>query len=132
MTDYAEFPGLGGVYLEDSYVLAIEQTATELAFELDAVLTPDHPDYRPPRPGEHYCYERGFLRFRNIRSIEWVSRSENLSRDANGERDFGNIDILRQTAHGIVAEGDWGRVVVDGPLPTFELTGGERSDQTQQ
>lgn len=56
MKDYTEFPDLAGVYLEDSYALGITETPDSLAFTLEAVLTPDHPNYHEPKPGEKYCY----------------------------------------------------------------------------
>jgi hypothetical protein len=61
MIDYKSFPGLAGVFLEDSYVLGISESSEQLVFHLDAVLTPEHPAYQPPRPGEHYCYANGSL-----------------------------------------------------------------------
>ena len=36
MTDYTDFPDLAGVYLEDSFVLAIDETPTALSFRLEA------------------------------------------------------------------------------------------------
>ena len=44
MIDYSQFPGLAGVYLEDSYVLGISEVPGQLTFDLDAVLTPGSPD----------------------------------------------------------------------------------------
>jgi hypothetical protein len=64
MVNYSELPGLDGVYLEDSFVLGIGETSNQLVFDLDAVLTPSHPSYAPPHPGEQYCYRRGELLFR--------------------------------------------------------------------
>ena len=55
MIDYKSFPGLAGVFLEDSYVLGISESSELLVFHLDAVLTPEHSAYHSPRPGEHYC-----------------------------------------------------------------------------
>ena len=76
MIDYVQFPGLAGVYLEDSYVLSVSEAAGQLTFELDAVLTPESPAYQAPRPGKQYCYANGKLIFPNVVSIEWVTRSE--------------------------------------------------------
>ena len=53
MIDYTSFPGLAGVYLEDSYVLDISEAAGQVVFRLDAVLTPEHQAYRSPHPGGH-------------------------------------------------------------------------------
>jgi hypothetical protein len=54
MVNYSELPGLDGVYLEDSFVLGIEETSNQLVFDLDAVLTPSHPSYAPPNRGESF------------------------------------------------------------------------------
>jgi hypothetical protein len=121
MVDYWSLPALSGVYLEESYVLAISQTENSLALALDAVLTPDHPAYHPPRAGERYCYERGLLTFDDVVAVEWTSRSSQAYSDATGEKDLGGFDALVVTKEGFIAEGDWGRVVITGPFPRFEL-----------
>ena len=59
MVNYSELPGLDGVDLEDSFVMAIEEAADILVFELDAVLTPRHHSYEPPPADEQHCYRRG-------------------------------------------------------------------------
>lgn len=126
MIDYAELPSLEGIYLEDSYVLAIAETPTELDFSLLAVLTPDHPAYRDPLPGEHYCYARGTLSFLNASRIEWVRRSTTHFIDAAGEQDLGNIDVLEVDGTAFLAEGDWGEVRIHGAdQPRFDLDDGQ-------
>ena len=122
MIDYTRFPSLAGVYLEDSYVLAISETGGQLTFELDAVLTPESRAYHPPRPGEHYCYASGKLVFPNVTGIEWVKRSNAHYTDAAGEEDLGNIDILTIDQEAFVAEGDWGSVRIFSEPPRFELS----------
>lgn len=67
MIDYSQFPQLDGVYLEDSFVLGISEIAGELSFKLEAVLTPQHPNYHEPLPGTQYCYADGELLFRTLR-----------------------------------------------------------------
>lgn len=123
MIDYTQFPDLAGVYLEDSYVLAISDTPGQIAFSLDAVLTPESPAYHAPRPGEHYCYAAGDLVFSDVTHVEWIRRSEKHFTDASGEEDLGNIDILADDGDSIVAEGDWGRVRIHSTRrPRFVLT----------
>jgi hypothetical protein len=39
MIDYKSFPGLAGVFLEDSYVLGISESSEQVVFRLDAALT---------------------------------------------------------------------------------------------
>ena len=55
------FESLRDVYLEDSWVLAIQPSSPSLAFDLDVVLTPSHPNYRGARPGEQHDYRRARL-----------------------------------------------------------------------
>lgn len=121
MIDYTKFPGLAGVYLEDSYVLAISDTPGRLTFKLDAVLTPANPAYHPPKPGDQYCYALGDLVFPDVTHVEWVRRSHTRYTDAAGEEDLGNIDILRTEGDAFLAEGDWGEVRVYGGPPLFVL-----------
>jgi hypothetical protein len=121
MIDYTKFPGLTGVYLEDSYVLEILEEPGELIFKLDAVLTPECPAYRPPRPDEQYCYAAGCLVFPSVLSIDWIERTDQKFTDASGEQDLGNIDVLKRDGDFFVAEGDWGKVRVQSAEPQFEL-----------
>jgi hypothetical protein len=115
---YHELAGLEHLYLEDSYVLAIDEAGGELRFELDAVLTESHPSWAPPKPHEQYAYARLALVFPGLREITWRSRTMRPSTDAAGEIDYGNIDTL--TAHGSRYEltGDWGEVVIESDPPT--------------
>jgi len=122
MIDYNNFPGLAGVYLEDSYVLGISEVPEQVVFRLDAVLTPENPAYHSPRPGEQYCYEIGNLVFPDVTRVEWLRRNDRHYTDASGEEDLGNIDILEVDGDAFVAEGDWGAVRISGAQPRFELT----------
>ncbi|WP_205538757.1 hypothetical protein [Mycobacterium kyogaense] len=127
MIDYEQFPDLDGFYLEDSFVLAITETPSTLTFSLDAVLTPEHQAYRPPRTGEHHCYQLADLRFNNCTKVEWLHRSHSFFTDATGAKDRGNIDLLTADASAVLLEGDWGRVKVWGsrgngyPRPRMKL-----------
>jgi hypothetical protein len=121
MIDYNVFPGLAGVFLEDSYVLGISESSEQVVFHLDADLTPEHPAYHPPRPGEHYCYANGRLAFPDVTRVIWLSRSSSHYTDASGAKDLGNIDILTVDGDAFFAEGDWGAVRIAGAQPRFEL-----------
>jgi hypothetical protein len=122
---YETLPTLAGVYLEDSYVLSIDQGPHSLTFRLDAVLTPDHPLYREPRPGEQYCYVNATLTFGSATQIEWVSRTGASYRDANDEEDQGNIDYLEHDPDGYHLGGDWGEVRVrSSQPPVFQVLQG--------
>jgi hypothetical protein len=123
MIDYKNFPSLSGVFLEDSYVLGISESSEQVVFHLDAVLTLEHPAYHSPRPGEQYCYTKGSLVFPDVTGVVWLRRSSSHYTDAAGEKDLGNVDILRQDGDAFVAEGDWGAVRISGAQPRFELDG---------
>lgn len=122
MTDYAEMPGLSDLYLEDSYVLDIAESAGRLTFSMSAVLTPEHPAYRDPLPGEQYCYADGALVFSGVTHTDWLERSTQRYVDATGETDLGNIDSLTSADGTYEVAGDWGRVRIRcaGP-PRFTL-----------
>jgi len=121
MIDYTRFPGLAEVYLEDSYVLAIEEAPGRVTFRLEAVLTPEHPAYREPPAGRHHCYATGDLIFADATHVEWVRRSDHRFTDASGDTDLGNVDVVRIDGNGIVVEGDWGELHLTGTQPRFEL-----------
>jgi hypothetical protein len=118
--DYGNFPNLSGVYLEDSYVLGISESPGLVVFHLDAVLTPEHAGYQPPRPGEQYCYANGDLVFPDVTKVVWEKRGRTRYTDASGEKDLGNIDILRVDGDALAVEGDWGTVRISGAQPRFE------------
>ncbi|MEU5257346.1 hypothetical protein [Amycolatopsis sp. NPDC021455] len=123
MTNYTDFPDLANVYLEDSFVLAIDETPTALSFRLEAVLTPAHPRYHAPRPDEAHCYADAVLTITDATKIEWIIRSSQPSRDATGEEDLGNIDSLQHHADHYEIAGDWGHVrVYSSAAPRFTLT----------
>jgi hypothetical protein len=108
--DYSDYASLSGIYLEDSYVMDIVESPSELRFVLEAVLTPEHPQYHPPNVGEQYCYVDGELVFALVNHIEWIDRSFQKYKDATGTEDMGNIDSLTNADGVYSAEGDWGRV----------------------
>jgi hypothetical protein len=85
MIDYKTFPGLAGVLLEDSYVLGISESPEHVVFHLDAVLTPEHPAYHSPRPGEHYCDAKGSLTFPDVTGVVWLKRSSSRYTDASAK-----------------------------------------------
>ncbi|HVW39840.1 MAG TPA: hypothetical protein VHC18_00665 [Amycolatopsis sp.] len=111
-TNYDQFPDLAGVYLEDSYVLAIREDADTVSFALEAVLTPQHPRYRPPQPDEQYCYAKANLVFTSVSEVRWLERSGLVFTDATGEADLGNIDTMNYTNDHYELTGDWGQVQI--------------------
>jgi hypothetical protein len=114
---YETIPGLEHLYLEDSWVLGVFESRASLSFDLEAVLTEQHPQWHPPKPGEPYAYRRVSLTFPTMRTIEWLHRGRAPATDAAGEQDWGNIDSFVVENDVYELEGDWGhmRVVSDRP-----------------
>lgn|SRR3954453_15160060 len=117
---FEAFASLRGVYLEDSWILSVESHGDSVTFELDAVLTPEHASYEPPKVGEQYCYRSATL---SLRGVDRFERSDTPpATDATGTFDFGNIDSFTQGDDGRWrAEGDWGELEADDPEVTLEL-----------
>ena len=112
--NYYEIPSLSNIYLEESYVLSVSERDGSLAFELEAVLTENHPKYKRPQEGEMYCYRKMSLLFLNVDSFEWADKKFMAYSDALGEFDYGNIDSFVSCGDGYELAGDWGRVFIRG------------------
>lgn len=110
------FSDLAGVYLEDSWVLELAPTEQELALRIDAVLTPEHPLYEPPTPGEQHCYRSAWLSVHGD-SVETHLSGSPPATDATGEEDFGHVDafVFDPTDEHWLLEGDWGTARVHEP-----------------
>lgn len=80
MRPYTDIAPLSCILLEESYVLGITATPGEATGRLDLVLTPNHPEYRLPGPGEQYCFRRGLLGFKGVTRLLLVA----LRRTASG------------------------------------------------
>lgn len=123
MKSYEELPGFRDVYLEDSFVLAIDVTEARVRFDLEVVLRTSHANYCVPRPGEQYCFRRGTLEFPRVRRTEWIEKHVAPSIDASGSRDFGNVDEFVETASGVFKiGGDWGVLMLESDTPVLQLT----------
>ncbi|HPB44504.1 MAG: hypothetical protein M9952_04030 [Microthrixaceae bacterium] len=109
------------VSLVDSFVLSIESDESYVAFELDAALETAHERfYEPPRPGENGAYAH--LRW-CLRGEVWWNEGPHLDRPAigaDGERDFGGIDVWFSEGDVDHLEGEWGEVAVRGAVQTVE------------
>lgn len=120
--DYTKIPDLAAIYLEDSWLLAIHETADSIVFLLDAVLLETHPAFTTPQPDEQYCYRHGQLLFTHHSGAEWITRTNDIAHDATGKPDHGNIDIFRKTTGGYYLEGQFGKVqITTDSSPTFRL-----------
>lgn len=112
MRPYTEIPQLRDLLLEESYVLGITAVPGSVGFSLDMVLTPEHPDYRPPTAREQYCFRRGQLTFTGVSRLLWSSSGNPPAVDASGEEDFGQVDTFVWDEAGQVLEGSWGRMEI--------------------
>lgn len=107
---YEKYPALESLYLEDSYVLGIEESSNTLVLLMEFVLRESHELWQPLKPGEQYCYRKGRLEFQSVRELAWLDKHMQPNTDANGEIDFGNIDVMRFEGGHFELEGDWGRL----------------------
>jgi hypothetical protein len=55
-TYHDAFASLANVILEESWVLGVEASLTELTFRVDLVLAPVYASHRPPPTGQTRCY----------------------------------------------------------------------------
>ncbi len=108
---YEEDPRFCGYYFEDSYVLSVNVGISQTVFDLEAVLTPEHPDYSPPKPGETYCHRRVHLWFKNAFDVQYEPSGTRASWSADDNWDYGNIDIFEiDPPHGYRLAGEWGEL----------------------
>ncbi|WP_236267809.1 hypothetical protein, partial [Pseudomonas simiae] len=70
------------VYLEDSYVLAIEEGISTLSFVMELVLLESHSLYVKPASDEAYCYRNAHIHFCLTQRVLWHDRSVLVFRDA--------------------------------------------------
>jgi hypothetical protein len=123
MRYYEAFSDLAGVYLEDSWVLEVAPSDHGLSFRLEAVLTPEHPLYEPPKPGEQHCYRTGWLSVGGETPMDIRLSGNCPATDATGEPDFGHVDafVLNPAANRWELEGDWGQATVRNPEVTLRF-----------
>ena len=111
---YETDPRFEAYYLEDSYVLGLEENEpSRLGFSLLLALTPKHPLYVRPSPAEQHCYRNGVLAFEGVTAIDWTDRHFRPISDKAGAIDYGNIDAFEINPRGsYVVKGEWGRVTL--------------------
>ena len=120
ITSYEEFPGFHAVYLEDSYVLKILTTQSSAEFDLNVVLTEDHPLYSPPGPSEQYCMRNARMRFVEASTVKWLEVSIRPSVDADGVVDLGNIDVMYLKDGEYHVAGEWGELRIVSSPPVID------------
>lgn len=105
------FEALKYIYLEDSWVLGINQDEKSISFEVEFVLTKSHELYSEPKKNEQYCYKKGQLILSECSVISLKPSGHPPSTDANGEKDFGNIDTFTKQDGKVELSGDWGNLL---------------------
>lgn len=118
---YFELAGLESLYLEDSYVLQIDEAGDSLIFYMEFVLTESHPEYENPKIGEQYCYRYGDITFPAVTRAAWLNRDNRKSVDPAGKADIGNIDSFYYENSTYHLEGDWGVVKIISGHPRAQL-----------
>ncbi|MGI8548401.1 MAG: hypothetical protein ACR2M1_13920 [Gemmatimonadaceae bacterium] len=118
---YEQFASFEHVYLEDSYVLNITTTEHSAEFTLDLVLLEGHPLYQRPSAGEQHCFRRALLHFFNAKSVGWIDQSMRPSEDANGEVDYGNIDVMYLEDGEYHVAGEWGELRIVSSPPVIDV-----------
>ncbi len=115
--NYWQFPGFENIYLEDSYVLSINDK-TSIQILLEAVLTENHSLYTQPLPGEQYCYRQMTVNFPHPQTYDLVLNNISAIADPDGSVDYGNIDDFFMADDKYYLRGEWGEltIVSDPPL----------------
>jgi hypothetical protein len=110
---YLELPDLAEIVLEESWVRGVVAEPGVVRFDVEFVLTEQHPAYHPPLPDEQFCYHRGTLSISGVTKSVWAAQGARPSNDADDETDFGHIDALTWDPAHVALEGDWGQMDLD-------------------
>ncbi|HEY8395303.1 MAG TPA: hypothetical protein VIK96_00840 [Bacilli bacterium] len=114
MTDYYRIPSLENVYLEDSFLLDVEETNRNIIMRVEIVLTENHALYEKPLPDEAYCYRNAKLTFSDFEKSVCLEKKFVPFTDASGEVDYGNIDFLHLSNGVFEIGGDCGHLRIFG------------------
>lgn len=113
MKRYFDIEILKDVYLEDSYILDIDDTNSNyFEMKLELVLKESHPLYSTPLKEEQYCYVDALISFFNIRSVKWNEKNINNSQLKKVEGDYGNVDSFLIDQNKIKIFGEIGNVEI--------------------
>ena len=119
--NYYEFEGFENTFLEDSFVLDLMITPLIFSIKLELVLTPEHPLYQKPLPGEAHCYRKAQIIFPNVKSVVWRDKIQTAYRDATGDTDFGTLDGFILTDGIYKIDGDIGNIEVVSEAPKLGI-----------
>ena len=130
MNSYYTLKDFANVYLEDSFVLKILETESEVIFMLDIVLTENHHLYAAPKTNEQYCYREGRIIFKKSKPIRWLVKSNRPYSDASDTEDYGNIDFFNFSNDEYHLGGDWGELKINSPKVELEFPPQEKAGRT--
>ena len=83
MSKYYDWDSFKNIYLEDSFVLGIEESDNQMSFIVEMVLTENHPMYSSRHKDEQYCYKKGKIIFQDVKSVKWLNKNTRPFTDAN-------------------------------------------------
>lgn len=102
-----QLPVFKELRVEDSFVMAIRESPSEIHFDMEFVLSERHPSYRASE-GQP-CYRRGRFVFRNVSDVEW-SAARKLVPDPDA--DLGKIDSFIVDGGCYSLRGEWGALTL--------------------
>ncbi|WP_294043196.1 hypothetical protein [Thiolapillus sp.] len=117
MSKYYDWDSFKNIYLEDSFVLGIEESDNQMSFIVEMVLTENHPMYSSRHKDEQYCYKKGKIIFQDVKSVKWLNKNTRPFTDADDSEDYGNIDFFQLSSDGYHLSGDWGEVIIKSSPP---------------
>lgn len=109
MESYLEIPELAKLVLEESYVLGVEEGDGTIEIRLDAVLARDHPELRPPRPGEWAYIREAVIRFTSVSEFSWTARMPPAT-DATGSASWDGFESVTRDGNLYRLAGDVGNL----------------------
>ena len=123
MCEACTLDSMEGIDFQDSFVLDWTLSDAELLFYIEASIWPNSKHYSKPQTTEHTCYKTASIKFVNFESVIGLKDKSDviISRDANGDIDFGNVDSLLKTRDGFSIVGDFGDVSVIGGEVVFTI-----------
>ncbi|HEX5056817.1 MAG TPA: hypothetical protein VFX02_10000 [Gammaproteobacteria bacterium] len=124
MRDWTAIRAFDGLDLTESFVLSWNRDQNALRFDVDFVLTEEHPAFRPPSAEEWACFRRGILEFPNARSVKGLPKMSEVrpAVDATVENDYGHFDsFIESSPKRFEVTGDFGTFLVESDEPTVVL-----------
>lgn len=110
-----QLPAFRLLHLEESFVLAVHESPTEIRFDMELVVNERHPRYRAPRPSPDgcdatHCYRKGRITFRNPSHVVWAQKKTELTVGGDSQGDLGKVDSLLLDGDVYKLRGPWGRL----------------------